>query len=132
LKRLKLWLALTAVIVALVVGVALSSNAPPQTPARIPGPSFTYTASNTTFTFTAIDGYENYAWNFGDGSTGTGSIVTHTYETSGNYTVTLTASPLTDALTPLSTYQLVMVTTVTTLIHNYFVNLNITVGNSAT
>jgi PKD repeat protein len=95
------------------------------------GPSFTYTVSNGTFTFTAVDGFADYAWNFGDGSTGTGSIISHTYQANGNYTVTLTASSQTGAPTPLSTYQQVVVTTVTTLIHNYFVNLNISVGNAA-
>ena len=33
-----------------------------------------------------------YAWNFGDGSTGTGQVVTHTYWSAGNRTVTLTVS----------------------------------------
>jgi len=31
----------------------------------------------------------SYAWSFGDGQTGSGPIVTHTYSTPGNYTVTL-------------------------------------------
>lgn len=30
-----------------------------------------------------------FAWNFGDGSTGSGEIATHAYSTAGNYTVTL-------------------------------------------
>jgi PKD repeat protein len=29
------------------------------------------------------------AWNFGDGTTGSGTVVTHVYTRAGNYTVTL-------------------------------------------
>ena len=42
---------------------------------------------NIMFTGTPIT---NWVWNFGDGTTGTGSNVTHTYSTSGTYVVTLT------------------------------------------
>lgn len=35
---------------------------------------------------------QNYQWNFGDGQTGTGQNVSHTYANSGNYQVTLTVS----------------------------------------
>src|SRR4030095_6391304 len=34
----------------------------------------------------------SYAWDFGDGASGTGSIVTHAYSTSGSKTVTLTVT----------------------------------------
>lgn len=41
---------------------------------------------------TDIDGDSlSYVWNFGDGSTGTGTSVSHTYNTVGTYTCTLTA-----------------------------------------
>lgn len=33
-----------------------------------------------------------YSWNFGDGATGTGSTVSHTYQNTGAYTATLTVS----------------------------------------
>src|SRR5256712_6173517 len=35
---------------------------------------------------------QSYAWNFGDGATGTGVATTHTYQSPGRYTVTLTVS----------------------------------------
>lgn len=39
-----------------------------------------------------LAGAQNYEWNFGDGTTSTLLIPTHTYSTSGNYTVVFTAT----------------------------------------
>jgi len=131
LKRLGLALGLI-VVVALVAGEVLFSNPPPQTSNNGNVLSFTYNVSDNTFTFYAADGFTNYTWNFGDSSTGAGSVVSHTYQTNGNYQVTLIADPLTGPSGSLSAFKQVLVTTVTTLVHHYFENLNVTMGNSAT
>jgi len=131
LKRLGLALGLI-VVVALVAGAVLFSNPPPQTSNNGNVLSFTYAVSDNTFTFYAADGFTNYTWDFGDSSTGAGSVVSHTYQTNGNYQVTLIADPLTGPSGSLSAFKQVLVTTVTTLIHHYFENLNVTMGNNAT
>ncbi len=51
------------------------------------GGSYTFTANTPAGTSSM-----SYSWNFGDGNTGTGSPVTHTYATTGNYTVSLQAT----------------------------------------
>ena len=68
----------------------------------LPVASFTYAPSEPvvaeTLTFNATDSYDpdgetvSYTWDFGDGTTGSGMIVTHTYATAGTYTVTLTVT----------------------------------------
>jgi PKD repeat protein len=128
----RLGLALGLIVVALVVGAVLFSNPPPQTSNNGNALSFTYNVSNNTFTFFAADGFTNYSWDFGDSSTGAGSVVSHTYQTNGNYQVTLIADPLTGPSGSLSAFKQVLVTSVNTLIHHYFENLNVTMGNSAT
>jgi PKD repeat protein len=71
-------------------------------PNGTPVPSFTYspstplTKSDITFDAslsTDSDGrIVSYAWNFGDGSQGSGSVVRHSYSAAGAYTVTLTVT----------------------------------------
>ncbi|MBC7129041.1 MAG: PKD domain-containing protein [Thermoplasmatales archaeon] len=67
---------------------------------RPPAAKFYWMAEGTNFTFLGnfnydasndLDGYvANYTWDFGDGSTGYGAVVMHTYTISGRCNVTLT------------------------------------------
>ena len=66
-----------------------------------PTANFTYTTScagspvqftSTSTTNPTGQPIQSYQWNFGDGQTGTGPNVTHTYAQAGNYQVTLTVS----------------------------------------
>jgi len=42
---------------------------------------------------TDLDGtISSYAWNFGDGATGTGATISHTYDVAGTFTTTLTVT----------------------------------------
>jgi chitodextrinase len=69
---------------------------------RPPVASFTTTPSSaptgTTITFDGTASYDldgtvvSYSWAFGDGATGTGAIVTHSYALAKTYTVTLTVT----------------------------------------
>ena len=60
-----------------------------------PLPSFTVVCTDLACTFNGSGSTDDgtivsYAWDFGDGGTGAGSIVNHTYAAAGTYTVTLT------------------------------------------
>ncbi|MGV8858333.1 PKD domain-containing protein [Rhodoglobus sp.] len=65
---------------------------------QTPNAAFTSAASDLTATFNGStssdpDGtISSYAWNFGDGQTGTGVTAAHSYATAGNYTVRLTVT----------------------------------------
>src|SRR2546426_9249275 len=47
---------------------------------------------STLFPYTTLFRSVSYAWNFGDGVTGTGSTTTHAYSTFGTYSATLTVT----------------------------------------
>src|SRR5439155_17196364 len=78
------------------------ASAPPMTeffgtsPPPTPSASFTYsppspqTGHTVSSSGSASGGTSpySYSWNFGDGSTGTGSSVTHTYSSAGSFAVT--------------------------------------------
>jgi PKD repeat protein len=60
--------------------------------------NFTYTIDELTISLDASSSYDpdgvitTWLWDFGDGTEGTGEILTHTYQTSGTYTVILTVT----------------------------------------
>lgn len=54
------------------------------------------------------DGYTNWNWYFGDGTTANGASVTHTYDTTGIYTVGLTATT-TEGCTNAATSRIVVI-----------------------
>lgn len=69
-------------------GLAAANNSPTQL------------GSATTLTATVTAGTNvSYAWGFGDGETGHGSVVTHTYPAAGVYTAVVTAGNSTSVLT---------------------------------
>jgi PKD repeat protein len=87
----------------------------PAAPNQKPTASFSSTATNLAATFDASasadpDGtIASYAWDFGDGSTGTGATPSHTYATADTFTVTLKVtdnSGATDTVTHLVTTTL--------------------------
>jgi PKD repeat protein/subtilisin-like proprotein convertase family protein len=71
-----------------------ATNAAPV--ARAGGPYTAAEGSPITFDGTGSTDPDNnivtYAWNFGDGGTGSGAIVQHTYASGGTYTVSLTVT----------------------------------------
>ncbi|WP_024285418.1 PKD domain-containing protein [Cellulomonas sp. KRMCY2] len=83
-------------------------------PNLVPTASFT---AATTYLDASVDGsassdpdgtIASYAWDFGDGATGTGQTATHTYATAGTYTVSLTVTD-DDGATGTTTGQVVTV-----------------------
>ncbi|MEM6272030.1 MAG: PKD domain-containing protein [Bacteroidota bacterium] len=88
-----------------------------------PGPTAFFTADNpvgcpphpVNFTANTGQGIVQFDWDFGDGNTGTGNPVAHTYTASGNYTVTLV---VTDTLGCMDT-----------LVRNQYININPPIAN---
>lgn len=86
---------------------AVIAAAPPQPPVAISGGPYTG-QTGAALTFTAAGSSDpkgealTYAWDFGDGQTGTGVTVAHTYAAAGTFTVTLTVTN-TDHLTTSAT-----------------------------
>lgn len=82
---------------AAAAAVVLTKNHPPAAGAILVSPSATGMAGQTIFTLqsTASDPDKDpltFTWNFGDGGSGTGARVTHTYATAGTFSVGLTVS----------------------------------------
>jgi serine protease len=74
---------------------SLFGSAPPTDPP--PTAAFTFDCSAMTCTFdgsgsTDDAGITSYSWNFGDGQSGSGAVVSHTYGASGTFTVVLTVT----------------------------------------
>lgn len=75
---------------------------PPPPPSGNPVASFVFSPTSgsapLTVTFDASASYDpdgsivSYAWNFGDGGTGSGRVTSHTYTTMGTFTITLTVT----------------------------------------
>ncbi|MEU1971945.1 PKD domain-containing protein [Microbacterium sp. NPDC019599] len=81
-----------------VVGTSTKSLTVSEAPNVLPVAAFT---ASTDLLVTSVDGsgstdsdgtITDFAWNFGDGSTGSGPTAQHTYAAAGTYTVTLTVT----------------------------------------
>ena len=68
------------------------TNAPPPTAAFTATPTYLSVQFNGTGSSVPVGTIASYAWDFGDGTTGTGSTAQHTYAAAGTYTVTLTVT----------------------------------------
>ena len=67
-------------------------DAPAPTASFTSGVSFWTVSLDGTGSSTVSGSISSYAWNFGDGTTGTGALPSHTYSGPGTYTVALTVT----------------------------------------
>lgn len=72
-------------VTSLLCGVVSNCDFGLNPASPVPGGSVTFTATNG-----GGDSPYAFSWTFGDGSTGSGQTVTHTYQSAGTYNVTLT------------------------------------------
>ena len=99
---------------AVVTQLVDSGRDPAWMPMPVPVATFTFACNGSTCEFDASgsrDSYgtiTGYAWNFGDGTTGAGARLTHSYPADGGYTVTLTVTDSNGAtgtkIQPITTY----------------------------
>ena len=87
-------IAVVVVVIVVIAAFAVIISLPTTHPTVSVTASTQLTSVNTPITFSAIlsssvSGVTNVFWNFGDGTVGTGSTVTHTYNAPGNYLVFL-------------------------------------------
>ncbi|HEY0030846.1 MAG TPA: PKD domain-containing protein [Bacteroidia bacterium] len=97
--------------------------------------TFTYNdngSGNVNFTVSPFDFNMTYNWDYGDGTTGTGAFVFHTYPTAGTYYACLTAVDSASMCTSISCDSVILTadSTACNLTFNYFDN-NGQVGFSA-
>ena len=79
-------------------GAFVWNGSPAPRPNTLPTALFTTSCNGTACTFNASTSFDpdghlvSYAWDFGDGTTGTGVLPTHLYPAAGAYTVSLTVT----------------------------------------
>ena len=78
-------------------GFLWADTATCSNPCPVPTAAFTESTNLLALTYDASSSVGNtltYAWDFGDGNTGTGAAGTHNYTADGNYTITLVVTDL--------------------------------------